>query len=411
MNHNSLLKRFCDYVKIDTQADENSKTYPSTKGQLELGKMLVKELHEIGIKDAYQTEYGLVFGTIPNNAGRSIPTIAWVAHMDTSPETSGKNVSPVIHENYDGKDIILPKDKTKIITTNENHDLPPLKGKTIITTDGTTLLGADNKAGVAVIMQAAQELIKNNSIIHGDIRICFTCDEEIGKGVNHLDLKELGAIAAYTLDGGGQGEIDGETFSADLATVTIHGRNIHPSIAKNRMTNAIRLAAIFIERLPTKKLAPETTEGMEGFLHPYTIAGGVAEVTIKILLRDFNSKKLREYEAFLSQLASHIQLEYAEAKFDILVTKQYRNMADGMSKESRAIPFAVEAMKLAGLQPKVTSVRGGTDGSRMTEIGLPTPNLSTGEHNPHSPLEWTCLEEMEKAVEVLLHLAQVWAKP
>lgn len=410
MKPNSLLNRFLEYVKIDTQADENSKTYPSTQGQLELGKLLVKQLIEIGIKDAHQTSHGLVYGTIPGNAGKTTPTIAWVAHMDTSPETTGKNVQPVIHENYDGKDIILPRDKTKVIKANENQDLATLKGKTIITTDGTTLLGADNKAGVAVIMQAAQELIKNNTIIHGDIRLCFTCDEEIGKGVNHLDLKELGAIAAYTLDGAGQGEIDGETFSADLATVTIHGRNIHPSIAKNRMTNAIRLAAIFIERLPKKTLTPETTEGMEGFLHPYIISGGVAEVTIKILLRDFNSTKLKDYESLLSQLASQIRLEYPESNFDIRITKQYRNMAEGMSKEPRAIPFAVEAMKLAGLQPKVTSVRGGTDGSRMTEIGLPTPNLSTGEHNPHSPLEWTCLEEMEKAVEVLIYLARVWAK-
>lgn len=410
MKPNSLLNRFLEYVKIDTQADENSKTYPSTQGQLELGKLLVKQLIEIGIKDAHQTSHGLVYGTIPGNAGKTTPTIAWVAHMDTSPETTGKNVQPIIHENYDGKDIILPRDKTKVIKANENQDLATLKGKTIITTDGTTLLGADNKAGVAVIMQAAQELIKNNAIIHGDIRLCFTCDEEIGKGVNHLDLKVLGAIAAYTLDGAGQGEIDGETFSADLATVTIHGRNIHPSIAKNRMTNAIRLAAIFIERLPKKTLTPETTEGMEGFLHPYTISGGVAEVTIKILLRDFNSTKLKDYESLLSQLASQIRLEYPESNFDIRITKQYRNMAEGMSKEPRAIPFAVEAMKLAGLQPKVTSVRGGTDGSRMTEIGLPTPNLSTGEHNPHSPLEWTCLEEMEKAVEVLIHLARVWAK-
>jgi len=405
-----LLERFCSYVKIDTQADENSKSYPSSLGQLELGKLLVQELHNIGIIDAYQSEYGLVFGTIPSNLTKNIPTIAWVAHMDTSPETSGKNVNPVIHINYDGTDLVLPKDNSKIIKVSENQELQPLKGKTIITTDGTTLLGADNKSGVAVIMQAAEELIKNPDIKHGNIRVCFTCDEEIGKGVNHLDLKELGAVAAYTLDGSGQGEIDGETFSADLATVIISGRNIHPSIAKNRMTNAIRLAAMFIENLPKTTLSPESTDGMNGFLHPYTINGGVAEVSIKILLRDFNSKKLRDYEKMLKDAGNQIEASFPESKFNILIAKQYRNMADGMAKEPRAIPCAVEAMKLAGLEPKVTSVRGGTDGSRMTEMGLPTPNLSTGEHNPHSPLEWTCLEEMEKAVEVLIQLGQVWAK-
>ena len=259
-------------------------------------------------------------------------------------------------------------------------------------------------------MQAVKTLIDNPKIKHGPIRVCFTCDEEIGRGVNHLDLQELNVKVAYTLDGAGHSEIDGETFSADLATVRISGKNIHPSIAKGKMINAIRIASKFIDHLPQSRHSPETTEGFEGFIHPYTIEGGVAEVAIKILLRDFKSQKLRDYEDTLRGIASAVLLDHPGAEIDIQITKQYRNMADGMAKEPRAIPLAVEAMKKAGLSPKVTSVRGGTDGSRLTELGLPTPNLSTGEHNPHSPLEWTCLEEMETAVNVLLELAQLWAQ-
>ncbi len=324
--------------------------------------------------------------------------------MDTSPETSGRNVNPIIHRNYAGDDIVLPADTTKVIRLADNPELLQLKGKTIITTDGTTLLGADDKAGVAVIMEAAANLMAHPEIPHGPIRICFTCDEEIGHGVDHVDLQKLGAVVAYTLDGGGQGELDGETFSADLAIVTITGVNIHPSIGKGRMVNAVRLAGMLLDRLPRQTLSPETTADREGFLHPYRIEGGVAEVTMRILLRDFDTPKLADKAELLRAIARGIASEYPLARIDVQVTPQYRNMADGLAKEPRSLVFAEEAMRRAGIEPKRTIIRGGTDGSRLTELGLPTPNLSTGEHNPHSPLEWTCLEEMETAVRVLVEL-------
>jgi tripeptide aminopeptidase len=405
---NTLLDRFCRYVRLHTTADENSTTYPSTPGQLELGRMLADELRTLGLRDATQDKYGIVLATIPATVAHAAPCIAWNAHVDTSPETTGLNVKPQIHTNYDCRDIVLPGDPSKVLRTADNPELLTLKGKTIITTDGTTLLGADDKAGVAVIMEAAAHLAAHPEIPHGPIRVCFTCDEEIGHGVDHVDLKQLGAHVAYTLDGSGAGEIDCETFSADLATVTVSGVNIHPSIGKGRMVNAIRLAGMFLDRLPRTVLSPETTENRDGFLHPYTIEGGVAQVKIKVLLRDFDTDKLAERADVLRAVARTVTAEFPRASIDVAVTKQYRNMADGLKKEPRSLQFAEEAMRRAGLEPKLTIVRGGTDGSRFTELGLPTPNLSTGEHNPHSPLEWTCLEEMQTAVRVLVEVAKVW---
>jgi tripeptide aminopeptidase len=406
----SLLERFCRYVRIDTQAVENAGTYPSSPGQLDLGRLLVGELRELGLRDAEQDQHGIVMATVPATAGKKGPAIALVAHVDTSPETSGKNVKPTVHRGYDGKDIVLPGDPSKVIRLEENAELKGLVGKTIITTDGTTLLGADDKAGVAVIMEAAAHLMANPRLEHGPVRVCFTCDEEIGHGVDHVDLKKLGATVGYTLDGGGQGEIDVETFSADLATVTVRGVNIHPSIGKGRMVNAVRLAGAFLEKLPWQALSPETTSDRDGFLHPYTITGGVAEVTLRILLRSFDTPKLAEQAELLQAAARLVEAEHPRASVEVKVTPQYRNMADGLVKEPRAVAFAEEAMRRAGLTAKLGIIRGGTDGSRLTEMGLPTPNLSTGEHNPHSPLEWTCLEEMETAVRVLVELAQVWGK-
>ena len=405
----TLLDRFCRYVRIDTQADEKATTYPSTQGQLALGRLLAQELKELGLRDAEIDAYGIVMATIPATVSRPAPRVAWIAHVDTSPETSGKNVKPIVHRKYDGGDIVLPGDPTKVIRAADNPDLAALKGATIVTTDGTSLLGSDDKSGVAVIMEAAAYLVKNPEIPHGPIRICFTCDEEIGHGVDHIDLAKLGARVGYTLDGGGKGEIDGETFSADLAVVTITGVNIHPGVAKGRMVNAVRLAGLFLDRLPRQTLSPETTEHRNGFLHPYRIEGGVAEVTLRILLRDFETAKLAEKVEVLRVIAATLVAEFPSAGIKVNVTPQYRNMADGLAKEPRALAFAEEAMRRAGVEPKRTIVRGGTDGSRLTEIGLPTPNLSTGEHNLHSPLEWTCLEEMATAVRVLVELAQVWA--
>jgi tripeptide aminopeptidase len=404
----TLLDRFCRYVRFDTQADEKAATYPSSEGQLHLGRLLVEELRQIGLTDAAQDEHGIVMATIPATLMKAAPTIAWIAHVDTSPETSGRNVKPTVHRNYNGSDIVLPGDPTKVIRVADNPDLVPLRGLTIITTDGTTLLGADDKAGVAVIMEAAAFLMKHREIAHGPIRVCFTCDEEIGHGVDHLDLAKLAASVAYTLDGGGTGEIDGETFSADLAVVTVKGVNVHPGLARGRMINAVRLAGLVLDRLPRLTLAPECTADRDGFLHPYRIEGGVAEVTMRVLLRDFETARLAEKADVVRQAARLIEVEYPGASVDVAVSPQYRNMAEGLATEPRAIMFAEEAMRRAGLQPKRTIVRGGTDGSRLTELGLPTPNLSCGEHNLHSPLEWTCLEEMATAVRVLVELAQVW---
>jgi tripeptide aminopeptidase len=405
----TLLDRFLRYVRIDTQADERAETYPSSPGQLVLGRLLAKELRDLGLHDAAQDEHGIVLATIPSTTGRDVPTIAWIAHVDTSPETTAKDVNPQVHREYDGGDIVLPGDPTKVLRPADNPELAAAVGRTVITTDGTTLLGADDKAGVAVIMEAAKYLVGHPQVEHGPIRVCFTCDEEIGHGVDHVDLDRLGAAVGYTLDGLGEGEIEGETFSADKATVTITGVNIHPSIAKGKMVNAIRLAGLFLDRLPRTALAPEATEGREGFIHPYGIEGGVGQATLRLLLRDFDTPKLAEQAGLLRTIGRLIEHDYPAAKVEVEVVKQYRNMADGIRKDPRAMDYAVEAVRRVGLEPRILSIRGGTDGAQLTERGLPTPNLSTGEHSPHSPLEWTCLEEMKTAVQVLVELAKVWA--
>jgi tripeptide aminopeptidase len=403
-----LLERFCRYARVDTQARENAGTYPSSPGQLNLGKMLAEELRSIGLNDAVINEHGIVQATIPATTRSESPVIAWVAHVDTSPETSGANVQPIVHRNYDGGDIVLPGDRTKILRAADNPELTALKGFTIITSDGTTLLGADDKSGVAVIMHAAAYLVAHPELPHGRIRICFTCDEEIGHGIDHVDIGQLGAQVAYTLDGGPLGEINGETFSADLATVTITGINTHPAYAKGKMVNAVRLAGMLIDRLPLQTLAPETTAEREGFLHPYRIEGGVGQVTLRILLRDFETAKLGEKAHLLDDLSKLLNAEYPSARIEVQRTAQYRNMADGLAKEPRALKLAQEAMRRAGIEPKPTIIRGGTDGSRLTELGLPTPNLFASEHNIHSPLEWTCVEEMASAASVLVELAKLW---
>ena len=404
----SLLDRFCRYARIDTQANESARTYPSSPGQRELGRLLAAELQALGLRDAAQDEHGIVLATVPASPQSHGSPIAWIAHLDTSPETSGHGVKPIVHRDYAGGDIVLPGDPSKVIRVDANPELAQMHGKTLVTTDGTTLLGADDKAGVAVIMEAAAHLAAHPEIPHGPVRICFTCDEEIGRGVDHLDLGKLGAHVGYTLDGGGAGEIDTETFSADLAVVTITGVNLHPAIARGRMVNAVRLAGAFVDRLPWMTLAPETTADRDGFLHPYRIEGGVAEATLRILLRDFDTPKLAERARLLEDIARVLQAEHPAARIAVAVTPQYRNMAQGLAQEPRSVRFAEEAMRRAGLEPKRTIVRGGTDGSRLTELGLPTPNLSCGEHNLHSPLEWTCLEEMATAVRVLVELAQIW---
>jgi tripeptide aminopeptidase len=410
MNRQRLLERFLRYIQIDTTAQPEAEIYPSSSGQLELGRLLAAELKALGLSDAQQNQHGIVLATIPSTADFNVPTIALCAHLDTSPETSGKNIRAQVIENYCGGDLFLPGDPDQAIRLADNPELSALQDHTIITSDGVTLLGADDKAGVAVIMETAAWLRENQEILHGPIRICFTCDEEIGRGVDRLDPAEIGAVVCYTLDGHASNEIDVETFSADQAVVAIRGVNIHPSIAKGRMTNAVRAAAAFCARLPRDHLAPEATDGRQGFLHPYDITGGVAEVRLKILLRDFDAGQLAAQEALLRQAAQDVLQEFPAAKIHIDIQRQYRNMAEGLAREPRAVAYAEEALHRLGRTPKRTIVRGGTDGARLTELGLPTPNLSCGAHNPHSPQEWASLDEMLQSAQWLISLAEVWAE-
>ena len=411
MNHSAqrLLDRFIRYVQIDTTACDTSTTYPSSPGQLVLGKLIAAELRAMGAIDVEQTDKGIVFATLPGVKAKLGPVVAWIAHLDTSPETTGNNVKPMVHENYQGEPIPLPGKPGLTLDPAKSAELAAMVGKTIITTDGSTLLGADDKAGVAVIIEAAHRLLEKPDLPRGTIRLCLTCDEEIGKGTDHLDIQHLGADWAYTLDGGGTSEIDTATFSADLAEVIVHGVNIHPAIAKDRMTNALRMAGMLLERLP-RSMAPETTDGNKGFLHPYKIEGGVDRVRVAILLRDFKTAKLAEQAELLRSIARSIEADFPSGRIEINIKPQYRNMADGMEKAPQAIPLAQKAMQVTGLSPRLTSVRGGTDGSRLTEKGLPCPNLSCGEHNLHSPLEWTCLEEMDTACKVLEQMAAILAQ-
>lgn len=405
----SLLDRFLRYVRLDTQSDETSSTYPSTAKQLVLSRMLADECRALGLADVSLDEFGIVMATVPATTREPSPTIALVAHVDTSPEYTADGVNPQVVRNYDGRDLVLPGDPSKVLKASEFPELKTVVGHTLITTDGRTLLGGDDKAGVAVIMSAAAALMKSDQP-HCAVRVCFTCDEEIGRGTDKLDLHKLNAICGYTLDGGGRGEIDGETFSADGALVTVRGVNTHPSIGKGVMVNAIRILSDFLSRLPTARLTPETTDGRDGFIHPYHIEGGVAEASCRLILRDFETAALAEQAQLLESIAAALRAEHPRAQIEIAVKHQYRNMREGLAKEPRAIPKAEAAMRAVGLEPKLSIIRGGTDGSLLTAKGLPCPNLSCGQHNPHSPLEWASLDEMQTAVDVLVQLAVEWGR-
>lgn len=416
MNRDRLLQRFLRYVRIDTTAREGVDEYPSSVGQWELGRVVLGELKGMGLADAAQDEYAIVIATLPANGSRSKEkgssqtVVAFNAHFDTSPETTGAGVRPQVIEKYDGRDLVLPGDPRQELIVASNPELAAAIGKTVITTDGTTLLGGDDKGGIAVIMELIEHLVEHPEVPRPTINVCFTCDEEIGRGVDHVDIAKLGATVCYTLDGRGAGELDVETFSADLATVTVRGVNIHPSMAKGRMVNAIRAAADFVERLPRGSLSPEVTADREGFLHPYHIDGGVAEVRMRVLLRDFDTAALATQAELLREAAAQTVAEFPGSAVDVQIKPQYRNMADGLAREPRAVQYVERAYQRLGRPVRKTIIRGGTDGSRFTELGLPTPNLSTGQHNPHSPLEWACLDEMVDAVEVLAELVQVWAE-
>ncbi len=405
MNKDRLLDRFLQYVKIDTTAVEQTDAIPSSPGQLEIGKLLASQLEAMGLTDVTQDAHGIVMGTVP--ATTDAPTVAFNSHVDTSPDASGTNVQPSVIENFDGQDIALSGAPSMVITSATCPELLAAKGKTIITTDGTTLLGGDDKAGVAIIMELACHLMENPEIPHGAVRVVFTCDEEVGRGVDHVDIAKINAAVCYNFDGGGNSMVDTETFSADLAVVSIKGVNIHPSIGKGRMVSAIRAASHFVAALPPQ-LSPERTDGRDGFIHPYVIHGDVAEATIRILLRDFETKKLHDYAALLNQIAEQTNEAFPGATTTVEITPQYRNMGEGLVAEPRAVEFAVKAHEILGRQVEKTIIRGGTDGSRLTELGLPTPNLSSGQHNIHSPLEWACLDEMVQAAEVGLEIVKLW---
>lgn len=404
----TCLERFLKYVQIDTQSDPDSKTYPSTEKQKNLGKILVEELKQMGVKDAHLDEFGYVYATIESNSDKNVPVICFCSHMDTSPETSGANVKPVIHKNYNGSDIVLPGNTTQVLKPEAHPELKNQIGNDIITSDGTTLLGADNKAGVAEIMDAANFFITHPEVKHGLIKILFTPDEEIGRGVDKADLRMLGADFAYTMDGETLGQVVDETFSADSVTITIHGVITHPGFATGKMENAVKIAADILAKLPKDKLSPETTEKREGFIHPVSITGGVEKTVIKFIIRDFYEKGLTEKETYLENITKEVLSAYKNSRYEFKAEESYRNMKKVLDEHPHVTEYALEAVKRAGVKPFEDSIRGGTDGSKLSFMGLPTPNIFAGEHAIHSKLEWVSVQDMQKAVETIMHLAMIW---
>jgi tripeptide aminopeptidase len=403
-----VTERFLRYVVIDTQSDPSSSTCPSTEKQKDLGRLLAAELQALGIRDAHLDEHGYVYATIEANTDKNVPVICFCSHMDTSPDCSGRDVKPQITRSYRGGDIVLPGDPTQIIRAAEHPALRDQIGNDIVTSDGTSLLGADNKAGVAEIMDAAHFLINNPQIKHGTIKVLFTPDEEIGRGVDRADLKKLGADFAYTIDGETAGNIEDETFSADAATITIEGVSTHPGFAKGKMEHAIKIAAAIIERLPKDSCSPETTEGKEGFLHPIGIFGALEKATISFIVRDFTDAGLMQKEALLESIVKEVMKDFPHSTYRMQIKQQYRNMKQVIDRHPEIVENAMEAVRRAGLTPLKTSIRGGTDGSRLSFMGLPCPNIFAGEHAFHSRLEWVSVQDMEKAVETIVHLAMIW---
>ena len=403
------LERFLRYAAIDTQGDPTSETFPSTAKQLDLSRLLLQELRALGLDDAELDEHGYVTATIPPTVSHEVPTVALLAHVDVSFEAPSANVKPQVVR-YEGGDVPLPGDPSQILSPDEEPELLNQVGNEIVTSDGTTLLGADDKAGVAEIMAAAAYLVAHPEIPHGRVRICFTVDEEIGHGVERLDLERLGAHVAYTLDGSTAGEVQEETFSAKAAEVTFIGREIHPGDAKDVMVNAIKAAADFVASLPRDGLAPETTEGREGFVHPLRFDGTTGRAQVELILRDFDEQLLEGHEALVRRLAEEAAARWPGASVDVTTRRQYRNLREYLRKEPRAVPFAEEAVRRAGLEPMKRPIRGGTDGSRLSELGLPTPNIFTGGHGYHSRREWVSVPDMGAAVATIVHLVRIWAE-
>jgi len=405
----TVLDRFLRYVRYDTRSDERSETYPSTSQQLVLLEALTSELRALGVRDAGMDEHGYVMATIPATSQKAnLPTIGFIAHVDTSPEMPGADVKPIVHANYDGRDLLLPDDPSAVMRLAENPALREQFGHDIVTASGLTLLGADDKAGVAEIMTAAAFLMAHPEIPHGPIRIGFTPDEEVGRGTMHFDVKKFGASVAYTLDGGDRGELESESFSADAMTLTFYGFNTHPGYAKGRMINAIKLAAAFISALPADRLSPETTSDREGFVHPYAMQAGADRTAVRFIVRDFADDGLKQKESLLETLAQSVVAQHPGARVEIAIEEQYRNMKRVIDDYPEAVSYAEEAIRRAGLEVRTRSIRGGTDGSKLSFMGLPTPNLFAGEHNFHSRLEWVSAQDMEKATEVIVHLCRIW---
>ena len=404
----TVLQRFINYVKIDTQSDGNSKSVPSTEKQRDLSKILVKELLEMGISDAHIDENGYVYATILSNSDKKVPVICFCSHVDTSPDCSGKNVKPIIHKNYQGEDLVLPDDHAIVLKISEHLDLKNQIGNNIITASGTTLLGADNKAGLAAIMDAVYQLINNPKIIHGEIKILFTPDEEIGRGVNHVDIKKLNAEFGYTIDGETLGSYEDETFSADGMQILINGVSAHPGFAKGKMQSAIKIASEIIAALPKERLSPESTHLKEGFVHPVNIQGQVENAQIDLIIRDFEDEKLKKYEEEVKEIAKKVLENYPDAAIEFKITEQYRNMKKVIDQYPKISEYALKAIERAGITPLKRSIRGGTDGSRLSFMGLPCPNIFAGEHAFHGKQEWVSEQDMQAAVRTIINLVMIW---
>ncbi|SJZ55261.1 tripeptide aminopeptidase [Chitinophaga eiseniae] len=400
--------RFIRYAQIDTQSDPQSTSFPTTEKQKDLSRLLVKELHEMGITDAELDEHGYVYATIPANTDKQVPVICFCSHVDTSSDSSGTGVKPIVHRAYDGGNIVLPDDKNVVISPREHPYLAGKKGDDIITASGTTLLGADDKAGVAEIMDAAHFLMTHPEVKHGAIRILFTPDEEVGRGVEKVDMKKLAAQFGYTMDGGELGSLEDENFSADGAKITVYGVSAHPGSAKDKLVSAIKIASEIVDALPKDSLSPETTEDREGFIHPVRISGTVEKTEIDFIIRDFTTAHLESHEAFLRRQMEKVLERYPEARATLKVNEQYRNMKEVLDLHPEVTAYAAEAIRRAGIQPLKMSIRGGTDGSRLSFMGLPCPNIFTGEMALHSKQEYVSIQDMQKAVQTIVYLAQVW---
>jgi tripeptide aminopeptidase len=405
----NLVERFMRYVRVDTQSDPHSETFPTTEKQKDLSRFLLSELKTMGVSNAELDSYGYLYATIPGNSQKkNVPAICFCSHVDTAPDCSGTNVKPILHKNYDGSDIVLPDDPSQVLKLSDNEYLKQQIGLDIVTASGTTLLGADDKSGVAVIMEAVSYLIRHPAILHGDIKIVFTPDEEVGKGTAKIDMEKLGARYGYTMDGGEAGSLEDETFSADSVTIVINGVIAHPGYAKGKLVNALKIAGDILHALPKSEWAPEATEKKEGFVHPVGFSGIAEKATIDFIVRDFDTSQLKVHEERLKRLADSVINENPRASMEFIVREQYRNMKQVLNEHPEVVTYAAEAIARAGLEVKTESIRGGTDGSRLSYMGLPCPNIFTGMQAIHSKLEWIGVKDMVKSAETIVHLCMIW---